>query len=352
MKYNYSAILLIAIFVFAGVNAFAQENEAKVVDEVVAQVNEDVLTLSSIRREIEGQVSLLVEQGKTPEEARALVEKNKGELITNLINEQLILQKGKESGFDSEVQAQINQRFLEIMKQQKIKSLDTLYAEMLKNNVDPEAIRESWRKQILRDLVLQREVDTKIYFGITGKDAKAYYESNKAKFTKPEVINISEIFISFAGRDEAAMREKAKKIVADARAGVDFGKLAAENSDRATAKDDKGKIPPINIKELDKTFAEPLKTLKVGNITEPLELPEGIEILRLDARTAASSESFYDETEVKKEMTFERIPAERKLFLSKLRQDSYIKINDEYRPIVAPILYADDRKAEVKKSDK
>jgi parvulin-like peptidyl-prolyl isomerase len=200
---------------------------------------------------------------------------------------------------------------------------------------------------------LRREVDGKVYQGLTAKEIKGYYEANKSKFTKPETITISEIFLSFAGRDMEAVRAKAKQLVAQARGGADFGTLAAENSDRPNAKETKGKVPTLNIKDLEKTFAEPLKNVKVGGISEPIELPEeGIEILRIDQRTSASNESVFSEEEVRSAMTYEKLPDERKKFMSTLRRDAYIKISESYRPIVSPILFADDRKAEVKKGEK
>jgi parvulin-like peptidyl-prolyl isomerase len=353
VKHINSAIFIIAILVVSNLTAFAQESEAKVVDEVVAQVNESVITLSQIKREMNDAVDSFVKEGKTPEQAKAMMEGKQGELIASIINEELILQKGKDlNGVDTDVDAQINQRFLEIMKQQNIKTIDGLYKAMTESGVDPQTIRENWRRQITKDLVLQREVDGKLYYGWTPKEVKAYYEANKAKFTKPETITISEIFLGFAGRDEAAVREKAKQLVNQARSGADFAKLAEENSDRQNVKETKGKVPAMNAKDLDKTFAEPLKNVKVGGVSEPIEMTEGIEILRVDARTNASNESFYDEQEVRKTLTYERLPEERKKYMTTLREDAYIKISENYRPIVSPILFADDRKAEVKKSEK
>jgi parvulin-like peptidyl-prolyl isomerase len=223
---------------------------------------------------------------------------------------------------------------------------------MGESGVDPQNIREMWRKQIIRDMVLQRDVDAKLYHGFTPKEVKAYYEANKAKFTKPETIGISEIFLSFAGRSEPEVREKAKQLVNQLRGGADFGKLAVENSDRPNVKENNGKAGVLNIKDLDKTFAEPLKNVKVGGISEPIELPEGIEILRVDERSSASSESFFDEKKVRESMTYEKLADERKKYMSTLRGDAYIKISESYRPLVSPVLFADERKAEVKKSDK
>ena len=353
MKYINSAIFTIAILIVSSLAVFAQESETKVVDEVVAQVNDSVITLSQVKREMKDAIDASVKEGRqTPEQAKSEIEAKQGEIIAGIINEELLLQKGKDNGVESDVDAQINQRFLEIMKQQNLKTLDSLYKAMEASGVNQESIRELWRKQITRDMVLNRDVDSKVYLGWTQKEIKAYYEANKAKFTKPETVSISEIFLGFAGRDEASVREKAKQLVQQARAGVDFGKLVEENSDRSDVKTTKGKTGVLNVKDLDKAFADAIKNVKIGGISEPIETAEGIEIFRVDERTNASSESVYDETEVRKAMTIEKLPDERKKFMMTLRQDAYIKISDTYRPMVSPLLFADDRKAEVKKSDK
>ena len=48
-----AAIFLTLLLINAGI-ALAQESDVKVVDEVVAAVNEGVITLSSIKREMKG----------------------------------------------------------------------------------------------------------------------------------------------------------------------------------------------------------------------------------------------------------------------------------------------------------
>ena len=128
------------------------------------------------------------------------------------------------------------------------------------------------------------------------------------------------------------------------RAGADFGKLVAENSDRPDAAKTKGKVDSMNIKDLDEKFAVALKGVKAGGYSDPIEVDQiGINILRVDDRTQASSESFYDENAVRMAMLAERAPAAQKQFMASLRQDSYIKISETYRPIVAPILFAEER---------
>ena len=352
MKRISSAIFTIALLLTASFSAFAQENQTRVVDEVVAQVNDGVITLSRIKREMKQTVDTMVAEGKTREEAQKLVDDKQGELIANIINEELLVQKAKESGLDSDIEGDLNRRFLDIMKQQNLKTLESLYAEMEKSGVNPQEIREMWRKQAVREAVIQREVSSKIYWGLGSKELRDYYEKNKARFTKPEQVTISEIFLSYAGNDPAAVKQKAADLVKQLRAGADFQKLAVENSDRPDVAQTKGKVDKLNVKDIDPKFGEAIKGLKVGEISEPIDINEvGVEILRVDERTEASNESVFDENAVRYAITMERAPDQQKKFMADLRQDSYIKINDTYRPIVSPILFAEERKP-TEKSDK
>src|SRR5690242_9230804 len=127
IKYFLLSSLLISGSALA---AMGQETQLKVVDEVVAQVNDGVITLSRIKREMKDAVDSFVQQGKTRAEAEKLVNDKQGEMIANLINEELLIQKAKESNLDNDIEAAVNQRMNEIMKENGIKSVDALYKEM------------------------------------------------------------------------------------------------------------------------------------------------------------------------------------------------------------------------------
>lgn len=332
-------------FVLGAPNVLAQESQERVIDEVVAQVNEGVITLSRVKREMKSIVDSEVQQGKKREDAQKIVDEKQGELIANLINEELLVQKAKEIGLDSDIEAVINQRFLEIMKENNVKTLEALYEQMRQQNVDPTEIREMWKKQAIRDRVLQREVQSREYWRPTPTELKAYFEKNKTKFTKPETVSISELFLAFAGREEAAVREKAKALVTQIRGGGNFDQLTKENSDPGVVTKGTGKLEKLVVGELIDTIKVPMKDVKIGGITEPIEVKDlGVIILRVDAREAASSDSFFDENAVRSAMLQENFPAAQKKFFSTLREEAYIKISDTYRPIVSPILFADERK--------
>lgn len=345
MSYFRTALFTALIGAVMIVPVFAQETQTRVVDEVVAQVNEGVITLSRIKREKRNLVDSFVQEGKSREEAEKIVNDRENELIANLINEELLLQKAKESGLDSDIEASLNERFLDIMKQYNLKTVEQLYAEMEKNGIDPKEIREVWRKQAIRDRVIQREVQAKVYWRFSGKELKDYYEKNKSKFTTPETVSLSELFLGFAGRDEAAVREKAKQLHAQLKGGADWDKIVKENGDPSVVLPPNGKMENIPVSQLGDKVTGPLKDVKAGDVTAPFDADQlGVVILKVDARTAASDESKFDENAVRLAMMNEHIPAEQKKFMATLREDSLIKINETYRPLVAPILFADERK--------
>ncbi len=325
--------------------AFSQETQTRVVDEVVAQVNEGVITLSRVKREAKGIVETYVKEGKSPEEAKKLVDEKQGELIASLINEELIVQKAKEAGLDSNIEASLNQRFVQIMKEYGLKTVEELYDQMEKSGVDPKQIREDWRKQATRDRVIEREVQMKVYWAANGKELKDYYEKNKSKFATPETVVFSELFLGFAGRDEKAVREKAKTLYDQLKAGGDFDKIAGENSDKGVIAGETRKSEKLRVKDLVEVISKPISGIKVGGYTPPFDVEQlGVAILRIDERQEASTESTFDENAVRMAIMNEKFPDEQKKFMSKLRGDSYIKISDTYRPMVAPILFADERK--------
>ncbi|MEO8042497.1 MAG: hypothetical protein ABI646_07805, partial [Acidobacteriota bacterium] len=138
------------------------------------------------------------------------------------------------------------------------------------------------------------------------------------------------------------------------RANGDFEKLSKENSDPGIVTQG-GKPEKLRTAELSPLLTSALKDVKLGGYTDPIAADQvGVVILRVDSREKATGESYFDENAVRVAIVAERAPTETKKFLASLRAESYIKISDSYRPLVSPILFAEDRKekTEAKPGDK
>lgn len=330
------AVTIVAFSVFA--SAFGQETEETVVDEVVAQVNESVITLSQVNREMEVQVRAMMGQGKSKEEAEAEASKNRGQMIANLITEEMLRQKGVEIGLEKSVDAEVNQRLLRLTKDNNLNSINDLFKLMRDQGVDPDLLKNSWRSEIMKQQVMMNMVDRVVYWGTSDKEVKEYYEKNKEKFVQQETVTLSEIFLSFAGKNEADVIALANSVTQRARKGEDFSKLAVEYSDRPNVAETNGVVGTFPVAGLDDVFREGIKDLRTGGIADPIKLDIGMEIIRVDKYTPASSESNFDENLVRSAILEEKAPKARDEFLKELKDDSYIKVRENYRGLVMPFL--------------
>ena len=162
-----ASFFLLAILLLVPAAARAQEGEQQVVDEVIAQVNDDVITLSSLKRESKERIDTLKQGGMPEQQAIEEVAKRQPELIATLINELLLVQRGKELDLSTEVEAAVNARMLEVAREQGITSIEKLDAAMREAGLDPVATRQTLRVEMMKQAVIQQEVDRKVFFGLT-----------------------------------------------------------------------------------------------------------------------------------------------------------------------------------------
>jgi peptidyl-prolyl cis-trans isomerase SurA len=322
---------------------FAQEGEPLIVDEVIAQVNNDVITLSMLKREMRERIDALKQNGVPEKEASEEVTKHQPELIVTMINEQLLLQKGKDLNLSDDVEAEVNRRMLDVAKEQNIKTIEELDEAMRKSGYNMAEVRQSMRTEMMKSAVIQREVDSRIFFGLNNDELKKYFDAHPDKFKKAESVSLSEIFLSLAGKNEAEVKARAAQLVAEARAGKDFAALAVANSEREidgarVAPQNKGKVGAFEIPSLRADLAAAVKNLKAGGISDPIRTDEGYQILRVDERTAGSDTASFNENQVREAMTIERSPKERETYINGLRDEAYIKIAESYRPTIEPLL--------------
>ena len=338
----FAALVLAA---FAAAPARAQEEAAPtVLDEPVAQVDNYVIMLSQLKRENnEFKDTLVKQRGMTPEQAEAEVRKRQSEIILNLINEALLVQKGKDMPrLTEEVEAEVNREVLRVAKGSNIPTIEQLEEAMRQEGMLLSDIKETLRRQFMRQAVLQREVDAKVYYGLTDKELHDYYDKNRDRFVS---VTLSEVFLSLAGRSEDEVRAKAADLAKRARTGASFEELVEKNSEHEPTKktkgaltDPDGKVRWFLVSDLSKEVADAVKNLKAGSTTDPIKTDEGYMILRVNERDDSFKENF-----VRGTLTQERADAEREKYLRNLRNEAYIKPADAYRETVQPILDKDKR---------
>ena len=339
----FAAFFAVLILTLSATNIFAQEGEMQVVDEVIAQVNDDVITLSMLKKETQERINALKTNGMTEQQATEEANKRQAELIATLINEKLLLQKGKELDLANDIEAEVNRRMLQIANEQGITTIEKLYEAMRQSGLVPEDVRSTMRSEMMKQAVMQQEVDRKVYLGFSSEEVKKYYDTHPDKFRTPESIKISEIYLSTIGKDEAAVKARALELITQARAGADFAALAAANSEREkngerTAPKDKGYVGEFDVPSLREDLLPVLKDLKAGGVSEPIRTNEGFQILRVDSRTPGGTAPTFNDNRVREAMLMERQAKERESYLQNLRNEAFIKVTETYRASVEPLL--------------
>jgi parvulin-like peptidyl-prolyl isomerase len=329
-------------FAFAPAARAQEEAPPTVLDEPVAQVDNDVIMLSQLKRENAEFRDVLVKQrGMTPEQADAEVVKKQPEIIFNLINESLLIQKGKDMPrMTEDVEAEVNREVLRVAKGSGM-NLEQLEEAMRQEGVSLSATKETLRRQFMRQAVLQREVDAKVYFGLTDSELREYYNANRQKFAS---VTLSEIFLSLAGRSEEEVKAKAADLAKRARAGTtSFEELVEKNSEHEPSKKTKGVLADQDgkprwflLSDLSGEIAAAVKDLKAGGVSEPVKTDEGYMILRVNERDDSFKENF-----VRGVMTSERADKARDEYLKTLRQEAYIKPAEAYKDAIQPLLEKD-----------
>ncbi len=308
------------------------QDEPVLVDEIVARINSDIITLSALRRAQAELRQELEQQGLTGEALERAYQEASKTLLQQLIDNQLLVQRANELGIT--VETQINEFLLNWGRQQGIPPAE-VEKRLAEAGLDPDQVRQTLRLRFLREAVLAREVYSRIFQNIFDRDVEQYYQQHREEFTEPETVRLSEIFISTQGRS----REQALAIVQEIReklqAGADFGDLAAQYSARPSARN-KGDIGTFTLgprRTLGDAQAKAIEGLKAGDVSAPIELPDGFQLLKVLERQQPRVRPLDAELkrQIQMRLAQQRAEAAVREYIETLRRDAYIWIAPAYR---------------------
>ena len=126
---------------------------------------------------------------------------------------------------------------------------------------------------------------------ISDDDVETYYDENKDRLTLPEQVRVRHILLTWKplGKqdDRAFIRGQMQPILERARAGEDFAALAREFSDDYATRQAGGDTGFFQRGEMAPAFEAAAFALQTGQISEPVETPFGVHIIKLEERQAS-----------------------------------------------------------------
>ncbi len=295
-----------------------------IVEEPIAFVNDQIISKSDYDRQLQEVESAGREQNWSAQQ----LEEQKKNLLRDLIDQQLLLSKGKELGITGETE--MIKQLDEIRKQNHLDSMEALEAAAKSQGVSFEDFKQHIRDRIITQQVIGQEVYRKV--NITQADVQRYYDAHKSEYERQESVRMSEILIPTQNADDAAQvaaaQAKAQAVYSQLQGGAKFEELAKTNSTGSTAAQG-GDLGDYKRGQLPKVLEDQTFSLQPGQYTQPIRTKQGYVILYVAAHTPGGVAPLKDVLpQVEEAVGAERTEPALRAYLKQLRMEAYI----DYKP--------------------
>jgi peptidyl-prolyl cis-trans isomerase SurA len=316
-----------------------------VVEEIIARVNNQIVTRAEYIRSRD-QVKQEVQQQDPANADRAFAEKQR-DVLRDLIDQQLLLQKGKDLGITGDTE--LIKRLDEMRKQMNLETMEELEKAAEAQGASYEEFKQNLRNQIITQRVIGQEVGS--HLAMNKEDEKKFYEQHRAEMEQPEQVRLSEILVApkttakpVVGADGkpappseeeseaalAAAQAKAQDVLDQIHKGAKFADLAKKFSDGPSAKDG-GDLSYFKRGTLSKELEDKVFALKAGEITDVVRTKQGYVILQATEHQMAGIPTMKEiEPRIQDALYMQKLQPALRVYLTTLREEAFIDIKSGY----------------------
>jgi parvulin-like peptidyl-prolyl isomerase len=293
--------------------------ETKTVDRILAQVNDDIITLSDRNQKV---AEYDLEQKYSGEELTRMRLKEEKQALEELIQEKLLDQKAKEfpapADLDSRVAAQIQQ----IMKINNLKTTEELDKALSTTGSNLREFRDRTRRRIQREDIIHSFVYSRI--SLTNQEIEKFYKDHIEDFSIPEEVTLSEIDINGKNSMQEA-ESRAKDIYSRLLKGESFAVLASQFSNGLNTS-------TYQVAKLNSDTIKTIAGLKDGDFSKPQKLKDIYVIYRVDARKPTTVRPLEEvKNSIQQQLWDQKFNPELDRFLAQLKEDAYIQFYTEMK---------------------
>jgi len=265
----------------AGPGTKAKTAKAVLADVVVASVDGQEIRQKDVDRELQN--ILAQYQGQVPpQQLLQLQARFREQAVESLINKQILsaeANKQKIRVTDNETETELKRISEQFETPEKFKQRLAMMG----------ITEGKLRRDIKQNYKIEKLLRLQMPKATPGDgEVEKFYKENPETFTTPEQIQASHILLSVADNatDETKKqkREELAAVLAQLRAGADFAELAKKHSD-CPSKEQGGSLGSFARGSMVKAFEDAAFSLKEGEISDIVETPFGLHIIKLTGRT-------------------------------------------------------------------
>ncbi len=307
----------------------------KVVEEIIARVNNEIITGSELQRaraSAEEDAQQECQNRCTPEQLKADVEERQKNALRDLIDQSLLVQRAKDMGVS--VEPEVIKRLDQIRVQNKLDSMEALEKAVSSQGLNWEDFKNNIRNGLLTQRVIGSEVGSHITIG--REEVEKYYTEHKKDYVRPEQVALRSIEVSTAGKNAGEipdLKKKAETALKRVKDGEDFGEIAKRFSD-GTTKDQGGFLGLYKRGELSKELEDVVFKMKKNELTDVIETKQNFLILQVMEHYDEGEQSLAKvENEITDKLYSEKMEPALREYLKTLREQSYVVIKPGYQDL-------------------
>ena len=307
--------------------------EGKVVEEIVARVNNEIITSSELdkaRASAEEDARQDCSGKCTPEQLQVAIEDRQKSALRDLIDQSLLEQRGKDLGIS--VETDVVKQLDQIRISNNLKDLDELEKAVSAQGLNWEDFKNNIRNKILTQKVISQEVGSHITIG--HDEALKFYNEHKNEMVRPEEVALRAIEVSTEGKPEVEipeLKKKAESYLKRINDGEDFSVIAKRFSDGKTAQQG-GYMGVYKRGELAKELEDKVFTMKKNELTGVIETKQNFLILQvLEHYTEGVQPYDKVENDIMELLYNQRMEPALREYLKTLREQSYVVIKPGYQ---------------------
>ncbi len=245
-------------------------------NRIVASVNNDVITESELKNRSAMVISQLQAQ-KAELPSRAALQK---QVLDRLVLENLQLQLAERSGIRID-DDKLNNNMRKLAKQNGM-SLSAFRAALEEDGYDYVAFREQFRNQLTINQIRQEMVDNRVE--VTEQEVDHFLATAASFGDQKREYHLAHILISTpeaaSPRQIKEARKRADDMLSRLRDGANFEQIAIAESDGRQALSG-GDLGWRKTAQLPSLFADVVKDMQAGDISDPIRSPSGFHIVKL-----------------------------------------------------------------------
>ncbi len=287
-----------------------------IVNRIAAIVNDEVITTN----QLDEKLALYKENFKNLPESE--MDQARSQVLNVLIEETLVKQRIKELKItvsDSQVESAIQ----DVQKSNRM-TREQLIAALLNQGMTFEDYLEKMRMQLLRFQLVSQDVRRKVV--VTEQELLDYFRNHKEDYRQEPFLRLG--YLDFSIDNPLAsekIRSRALEIQQQLRSGKSFGDIL-----RTTSGEDHisgGELGKIRFEDLDPVYANAVRDLPEGGISEILETPDTLRLLYLEERNPGAVNKFEQvRAGIEKKLTDQRMEERFKEWAENLKKEARIEI--------------------------